>query len=307
MTAEQALIREHQKDPRVRYITEDTYSIDLWSRKPYFDAESNEWTCIIGAYIKSLDYQVFDDFRDKDNIDSILCIDDIKPEVPPIPEKWYLPINEKTIDFINEARIKKNKLSIYESKLDFNQFEVVVSVNGLLIGSNISYCISLGREEITLEQFKKYVLKEDVQEEKTIENHPIMSIAESEREESQKEQEENHTNIFESIFLTQQMARYFSEIGIPVNSILKNALGFESERVSKMISNNEIYLKYFFVQLAIFIENLKKDNTYLNKQAIEQKVKSINESIEKNCESWACIPPEWVNERNELIEQLNNL
>ena len=113
MTAEQALIEENKKDPRVRYITEDANSIDLWSEKPYFDAEFSEWDCRKGTLISSLKYQVFSDWKDKDSIDCILCIDDIKPEVSPILETQNIQFYstkcwlEDRINYIN-LFIKRN-------------------------------------------------------------------------------------------------------------------------------------------------------------------------------------------------------
>lgn len=329
MTAEQALIEENKKDPRVRYITNDKDGKTcFWSTKP--NPSQLAWNTGESHVITTINNY---DFSEKDWSKCILCIDDIKLEVPPIPEKWYIECTEENRDILNEWRLRNSTSENYIGT--FQRGHCLLSDSGVIKDGTL-FCSKLHIEsnkrafsnyqKITLEQFKKHILKEESEEKKepekqeikssynpfdksftdSIANHPLMSIAESEREESQKEQEEKN-NIFSNIFLTHQMARYFSEIGIPVYSILKNSLGLEDERVFKMVSNNEIYLKYLFVQLSIFIDKLNKENNALNKNAIESKVKEINESIENHCESWACIPTDWIEERNQLIETLNNL
>jgi len=258
MTAEQALIEENKKDPRVRYITQDeennTY---VWIDKPiHIISALNYWN---GFYAKKIDFQV--DFNTEKSEDCILCIDDIKQEIPPITEKWYIEFTENNFMFLDSWRRKKASKFL---KVTFLEKCFLLSDDYFNDGSfyvGIDESIPEGYEKITLEQFKKYVLKEEPEEsekiqaeiqesasepspaEKTIENHIIMNIAESEREQSQKEQEET--------------------------------------RPTKTL--------------------------YPRRMWIEDRLNAINQSVKSYIDNDYCIPTDWIEERNELIETLNNL
>jgi len=199
---------------------------------------------------------------------------------------------------------------------------------------------------ITLEQFKKHVLKEDVEEEDVEEEDVKLLI-------------EPSINIF-SEFLTAQTVRFFSESGIPVYDVLKNHFNLSVEVIQNMISNNEIQLRSFFIHLGSYVDKLKKEKVNKEKEEsnekvvnptlfgtdtyrktgrievgtpfedsfesdkeqeeirkekvlyprrlwIEDRINAINQSVKSYLDYDYCIPPEWVEERNELIEQLNNL
>lgn len=360
MTAEQVLIEENKKDQRVRYLSYNPHKekIALWSEKPDFDTDDYEFWGSPSSHLGKIP------FFSTPDAEYILCIDDIK-EVPPIPEKWYMPVNEKTIPFINKARGYYNKGSIYNSELKHDTYQVIVMNSGFLIGSNLDYSCSIGREKITLEQFKKYVLKEQPEEKKVT----LQVNDEIVKTETVKLNIEPSINIF-SEFLTQQTVRYFSERGIPIYDVLKNHLDVSVDIINNMISCNKIQLGSFFIHLGEYIDNLKKgkkeenftlmnneknimaneesekeefggvefkgryvktgrievpnsfDNSfeshgkptkpevktlYPRRMWIEDRLNAINQSVKSYLDNDYCIPPDWIEERNELIEQLNNL
>lgn len=272
MTAEQALLQEHKKDIRVRYITrhffKHSFVNTFWESKPIFSKHESKWIDGIRISINDFNYT----FNCNDGELCILFIDDIKQEIPTIPEKWYLPINEETIDFVNKARIKKNKMSIYESKLNLGEFEVIVLVNDLLIGSNIEYSTSLGREEITLEQFKKYVLCECEEKHELKGNYTTGIIGSNEEKQEEKEFIEKRKDIRESM----------KGIGRIVSTDI-NGNPFPEP------TNNSSF------------------EFYSTRCWIEDRINYINKFIRKNIDYDLCIPIEWVNERNELVKKLKNL
>lgn len=267
MTAEQALIEENKKDPRARYITyhPELKIFHLWTHMPSLDAnavlpngEKGAWYCDENSEAL-ISYHYLDL-----NSDSfiILCIDDIKPEVPPIPEKWYIGFTEENLKLLNDYRLTKCKTfkSSIPTKVEYLLSDDYVNDGSYYADKDDFKTLTNDYKEITLEQFKKYVLKEpeesennqaEIQKqaseplltEKIIENHPIMSIAESEREQSQKEQDEI--------------------------------------RQTKVL--------------------------YPRRMWIEDRINAINQSVKSFLDYDYCIPPEWVEERNELIETLNNL
>ena len=254
MTAEQALIEENKKDPRVRYITSHCINntlTDFWSEKPFYNGV--QWIGVAGSLIISSDS--FVDFGEINPF--ILCIDDINQDIPPIPEKWYIECTEDNRDILNGWRLercsdnfkKESDLLIGETLLSENLIDesFYYAQNAKLLHMSSEY---KDYQEITLEQFKKYVLceGEEKQEEKTIENHPIMSIAESEL--------------------------------------------FQKE---KLFIKNDTSIK---IEQTIF---------YSTRCWIEDRINYINKFIRKNIDSDLCIPIEWVEERNELIEKLKNL
>lgn len=113
MTAEQALIEENKKDPRKKYITKDINgNTEFWAAKPFINHETGQWKSE-GFLISIVLNDIEIDFSRKDWQECILCIEDIKPEVPPIPEKltthFYSTICwiEDRINYINQF-IKRN-------------------------------------------------------------------------------------------------------------------------------------------------------------------------------------------------------
>jgi len=275
MTAEQALIEENKKDPRVRYITNDKDGKTcFWITKP--TPSQLAWnTGESHVIVHNNNYE----FLEKDWTKCILCIDEILPKEE-FTEHWYIECTEENISFLDDWRLKNAKEHLgWTLRIG----HIVLSKNlndNSLFHLNYDRCFPSddynNYQEITLEQFKKYVLKEQIEEQTitlkvndeviktetvnknekvytsndmadsfkySIANHPIMSIAESEREESQKEQEET--------------------------------------RPTKTL--------------------------YPRRMWIEDRINTINQSVKSYLDYDYCIPPEWVIERNELIEQLNNL
>lgn len=232
MTAEQALIEENKKDPRKKYITKDINgNTEFWSAKPFINNKTGQWMAE-GFLISIVLNDIEIDFSRKDWQECILCIDDIKQEIPPIPEKWYLPINEETVDFINEARFKKNKNLKLTGKLESEgEFDVVRNIDNEIVGYHSFFTKDC--KEITLEQFKKYVLCE----------------IEEKQEEIQKSASQAPT------------------------------------------VENENTITHF----------------YSTRRWTEDRINYINKFIRKNIDSYLCIPIEWVEERNELVEKLKNL
>jgi len=277
MTAEQALIEENKKDPRVRYITYNPKfkSLTFWENKPEYDEyERHFWSSSYRSHIENFNSICTEKF--------IICIDDILPKEE-FTENWYIECTKNNIDILDGWRLKNAKEHLgWVLRIG----HIVLSKNlndNSLFHINYDGCFPsedyINYQKITLKQFKKYVLKEKVQEEKeqkvtlkvndeiiktetvkkqekvytsndmadsfkySIANHPIMSIAENETEESQKEQE-----------------------------------GIRTEKV-----------------------------LYPRRLWIEDRINAINQSVKSYLDYDYCIPPEWVNERNELIEQLKNL
>lgn len=260
MTAEQLLIEENKKDPRVRYITTHNTWIDFWSEKPFFNGVL--WIGVMGSLIKSNNHLV--DFGNRDSL--IICIDDITPEVPPIPEKWYLPINEKTIDFINEARAKINKRLSVTSKLNTLDFDIVRNVDNEIMGFNALF--NGNCQEITLEQFKKFVLKsEENQEEIQDPNDSLDSIDSYEKS--------------GSIGSVEFSGKYIKTGRI-------ESLDFNGNPFQIPTNNNT----FEFYSIRCWVED---------------RINYINQFIKRNIDSDLCINPEWISERNELIEKLKNL
>lgn len=78
-----------------------------------------------------------------------------------LPEKWYILITRDNINDINKVR---QQYGSYKKLLNYNEYEYLISEGDSykLYGDNyiMRYC-NMGYEEITSEQFRKYVLKEE--------------------------------------------------------------------------------------------------------------------------------------------------
>lgn len=78
-----------------------------------------------------------------------------------LPEKWYIKITEETISYINKYRnIKIPRIQ----NIDINYYFKYVGEDGWVIGGVdfINNHIGYIRQELTLDIFKKYVLKENI-------------------------------------------------------------------------------------------------------------------------------------------------
>lgn len=280
MTAEQALLHEHKKDSRVRYITQDIVNLkkgtyNIWYYEPEFNNDLFCTKSIGKEALKETSGNII--FSELELKNRILCIDDIKQEIPPIPEKWYIECTEENREILNSWRLERcsdnfkkesdllmGEILLSEHPLD-NSFYYANSIKSFL--DSIEF---IDHKEITLEQFKKYVLykgeekhelkgnyttgiigsNKEKQEEKTIKNNLIMSIVESESQEFQQE---------------------------------------------KLFIENDTRIK---IEQPIF---------YSTRCWIEDRINYINQFIRKNIDYDLCIPIKWVKERNELVEKLKNL
>lgn len=267
MTAEQALIEENKKDLNVRYLTrhffKHTFVNTFWETKPVFDKDESRW--IGGKRIAMNDFDYTFNFNDGQLC--ILCIDDIKPEVAPIPENWYIEFNENNFMILDSWRQKKAHSFLRDSFLE----------NCFLLSDDFfkdgSFYVAVGQsipenyQKITLEQFKKYVLGEEKEEEK---------------------QEENSSS---------------HSTGSYVKSGSIGSVGFSGQYVKAgRIVSVDINDNPF--------PSPKTNSTfefYSTRCWIEDRINYINQFVKRNMDSDLCIPTEWVEERNELIEKLKNL
>ena len=239
MTAEQALIEENKKDPRKKYITKDINgNTEFWSAKPFIDHETGQWMAE-GFLISIVLNDIEIDFSRKDWQECILRIDDIK-QISPIPKKWYIECTEDNREVLNGWRLKKCD-DFYEDDKHLLPNQILLSQNpydeSFYYANNIqcfrdSICFK-DYKEITLEQFKKYVLCQ----------------GEEKQEEIQK-----------------------SASQAPP-------------------AENQDTITHF----------------YSTRCWIEDRINYINKFIRKNIDSDLCIPIEWIEERNELVEKLKNL
>ena len=249
MTAEQLLIEENKINPKIKFITKSRNEIWFWRSKPKY----------LGYWCNGSGYKIGMSvtFDGKEDNDCILCIDDIKPEAPPIPEKWSLRVNKDTIMYINKTR---------KEPLDINKYAFVNNCVGhVLHGHN---CIASGYPEITLEQFKKHVL------------------------ESKENQEE-----------IQEPNSFFN----PTDSYEKSGSIGSVEFSGKYIKTGRISSSDINLDLFVNANNDISFEFYNAKCWIEDRINYINQFIKKTIDSDLCINPEWISERNELIEKLKNL
>jgi len=266
MTAEQALIEENKKDPRVRYITSDyNNNIEFWSEKPWNSNLPNYWDGNPETLISSTN-GFLSDFAQKQYKNCILCIDDILPKeedvkllIEPSINIFSEFLTPQTVRFLSE-----NGIPVYDAlknhlNLSVEVIQNMISNNEIQLRSFFihlgSYVYKLKKEESidkvinpTLFGRNTYIKTgrievNDDSFESRFENHPMTKFLESEREESQKEQE-----------------------------------GIRTEKV-----------------------------LYPRRLWIEDRINAINQSVKSYLDNDYCIPTDWIEERNELIEQLNNL
>lgn len=89
-----------------------------------------------------------------------------------LPEKWYTKITSENKDIINHWR--RNIIQYHNSDCQYE----TISQDGS--GSSLNFMNEYkSYQEITFEQFKKYVLKEEIVEEKVIEPLPQFKVIES--------------------------------------------------------------------------------------------------------------------------------
>jgi hypothetical protein len=87
-----------------------------------------------------------------------------------LPEKWYIKTTEETFDIIRNWAIEKSNFPNYKEYV--HHLQVSFNYNG-------KYRERVNCTEITFEQFKKYVLKEEIVEEKVIEPLPQFKVIET--------------------------------------------------------------------------------------------------------------------------------
>ena len=253
MTAEQALIEENKKDPRVRYVSYNTIGkvLTFWNKKPEYNESKKSF----------LDYSYISHIEEFNLIgckNFILCIDDITPEVLPIPEKWYIECTKENRDILNRWRLTKARYYILDCY--FSSGSILFSDDSISKDGSYYYFGGLPKnnqkiddyQEITLEQFKKYVLGS---------------------EENQEEiQKPNNFKLSSIPYVTGR-----------IGSVDMNGAPFSN-------TNNDISFDF-----------------YDTKYWIEDRINYINLFIKINIDSDLCINPDWLSERNKLIEQLKNL
>lgn len=268
MTAEQAIIDENKKDERVRYITRHFFAHNFtntfWETKPVFDKDESRWIDGKRLSINNFKYT----FNCNDGELCILCIDDIKPEVPPIPENWYIECTENNQDILNCWRLQNAKDYIdYEFCIGYILLSKNESDESLFYGNQFQYFQQDSRyknyQEITLEQFKKYVLGE----------------------EKQNENSSSHS--------TDSYVKSGSIGGVDISGkyVKTGRIGSVDLKVNPFTSQS----------------NDNAFEFYDKKYWIEDRINYINQFIKRNIDSDLCINPDWVAERNELIEKLKNL
>ena len=250
MTAEQLLIEENKINPKIKFITKSRNEIWFWRSKPKY----------LGYWCNGSGYKIGMSvtFDGKEDNDCILCIDDIKPEVPPIPEKWYIKCTKENRDILNRWRLTKARYYILDCY--FSSGSILFSDDSISKDGSYYYFGGLPKnnqkiddyQEITLEQFKKYVL-----------------ISEEKQEEIQEPND-------------------FKLSGIPYMS--NNPISIDINGDPFKTTNNNGTFEF-----------------YPTRCWVEDRINYINQFIKKNIDSDLCINPEWINERNELIEKLKNL